>query len=358
LFFVEKGRFVGPFLLAQTILPLLCFPFMKKTENPALEYIHPNFVEIKTPLDHTGRFMNFHTQFEPNFKDVMKWKRATNPFQTEKKMGMTGPEVAENFDWLKGSEDGIVWLGHACFFIRINGINLITDPVFEKLSPFHKRYTSLPFNINELPEIDYILLSHNHRDHLSGKSLKNILKKSKEAKVLTGLKMGALIRSLTGHKDIEEAGWYQVFSTLKNNLSISFLPSQHWAKRGLFDYNEHLWGAFVIQSENTTIYFSGDTGYNTHLKEVGDYFNIDYCIIGIGAYQPEWFMKQNHISPKDALRAAEEMRAKKMIPMHFGCFDLSDEPVMEPIENLIELSRMNKPRVQIEIKKIGEFVPL
>jgi L-ascorbate metabolism protein UlaG (beta-lactamase superfamily) len=93
------------------------------------------------------------------------------------------------------------------------------------------------------------------------------------------------------------------------------------------------------------------------LKEVGDYFNVDYCIIGIGAYQPEWFMKQNHISPKDALRAAEEMRAKKMIPMHFGCFDLSDEPVMEPIENLIELSRIKKPLVQIEIKKIGEFVP-
>jgi L-ascorbate metabolism protein UlaG (beta-lactamase superfamily) len=136
------------------------------------------------------------------------------------------------------------------------------------------------------------------------------------------------------------------------------MPAQHWAKRGLFDYNEHLWGAFVIQSENITIYFSGDTGYNTHLKEVGDYFNVDYCIIGIGAYQPEWFMKQNHISPKDALRAAEEMRAKKMIPMHFGCFDLSDEPVMEPIENLIELSRINKPLVQIEIKKIGEFVPL
>lgn len=331
---------------------------MKKTENPALKYIHPNFIEGKTPLDHSGRFMNFHTQFEPNFKDVMKWKRATNPFQAEKKMGMKGPEVAENFDWLNGEEDGIAWLGHACFFIRVNGMNLITDPVFEKLSPFHKRYTNLPFQISELPKIDYILLSHNHRDHLSGKSLKGILKKSKEAKVLTGLKMGSLIRSLTGHKNIEEGGWYQTFSRLKNNLSISFMPSQHWAKRGLFDYNEHLWGAFVIQSENTTIYFSGDTGYNTHLKEVGDYFNIDYCIIGIGAYQPEWFMKQNHISPKDALRAAEEMGAKKMIPMHYGCFDLSDEPVMEPIDHLIKLSSKQTTSVQIVSKKIGEFILL
>jgi len=331
---------------------------MKKTENPELEYIHPNFTEVKTPLDHSGRFMNFHTQFEPKFKDVMTWKRSTNPFQAEKKMGMTGPEVATNFNWLKGNEDGMVWLGHACFFIRINGINIITDPVFEKLSPFHKRYTSLPFQINELPEIDYILLSHNHRDHLSGKTLKGVLKKSRAAKILTGLKMGSLIRSLTGHKNIEEAGWYQVFSTLKNNLTISFLPSQHWSKRGLFDYNEHLWGAFVIQSDNTTIYFSGDTGYNTHLKEVGDYFNIDYCIIGIGAYQPEWFMKQNHISPKDALRAAEEMRAKKMIPMHFGCFDLSDEPVMEPLEYLLKLTEGKSNSIQIEYNKIAEFVSL
>ncbi len=331
---------------------------MNRIENPALKYIHANFVEVKTPLDQAGRFKNFHTQFLPNFKDVMKWKRATNPFQAEKKMGMKGPEVAEDFNWLNGNEDGIVWLGHACFFIRINGVSLITDPVFEKLSPFHKRYTSLPFHISELPEIDYILLSHNHRDHLSGKTLKSILRKSKEAKVLTGLKMGALIRSLTGHKNIEEAGWYQVFSTLKNKLTVSFMPAQHWAKRGLFDYNEHLWGAFVIQSENTTIYFSGDTGYNTHLKEVGDYFNIDYCIIGIGAYQPEWFMNQNHISPTDALRAAQEMHAKKMIPMHFGCFDLSDEPVMEPLERLLNYYKISTSSTQIQVKKIGEFEKL
>ena len=354
---MEEGRFVGPFLFAQTILPLLCFPVMNKTENPSLQYIHSDFVEVKTPLDPSGRFKNFHTQFIPNFKDVMKWKRDTNPFQAEKKMGMKGPEISENFNWLNGNDDGIVWLGHACFFIRINGLNIITDPVFEKLSPFHKRYSSLPFHINELPEIDYILISHNHRDHLSGKSLKGILKKSPEAKILTGLKMGSLILSLCGHKKIEEAGWYQVFSELKNNLTVSFLPSQHWAKRGLFDYNEHLWGAFVIQSENTTLYFSGDTGYNTHLKEVGDYFDIDYCIIGIGAYQPEWFMKQNHISPKDALRAAEEMKAKKMIPMHYGCFDLSDEPVMEPLERLIELKQHGIDSTQLVIQKIGEFIP-
>jgi L-ascorbate metabolism protein UlaG (beta-lactamase superfamily) len=286
----------------------------------------------------------------------MKWKRATNPFQAEKKMGMKGPEISSDFSWLKGNEDGIAWLGHACFFIRINGLNLITDPVFEKLSPFHKRYSSLPFYINELPAVDYILLSHNHRDHLSGKSLKAILKKSPEARILTGLKMGSLIRSLTGHKNIEEAGWYQTYSPLKNNLTVSFMPAQHWSKRGLFDYNEHLWGAFIIQTENKTIYFSGDTGYNTHLKEVGDYFNIDYCIIGIGAYQPEWFMKQNHISPKDALRAAEEMRAKKMIPMHFGCFDLSDEPVMEPLEHLLKLTEGKSNSIQIEYNKIAEFV--
>jgi L-ascorbate metabolism protein UlaG (beta-lactamase superfamily) len=331
---------------------------MKKTENPALTYIHPDFIDVKTPLDESGRFMNFHTQFEPNLKDVMKWKRATNPFQAEKKMGMQGPPVSSDLSWLSGNEDGIAWLGHACFFIRINGLNIITDPVFEKLSPFHKRYSSLPFKLHELPIIDYVLLSHNHRDHLSGRSLKGILKKSTTAKILTGLQMGALIKSLTGHKNIEEAGWYQVFSGLKNNISVSFLPAQHWSKRGMFDYNEHLWGAFILQSENKTIYFSGDTGYNTHLKEVGDYFNIDYCIIGIGAYQPEWFMKQNHISPKDALRAANEMKAKKMIPMHYGCFDLSDEPVMEPVERLLELKQSNVFSTEIELQKIGEFISM
>jgi hypothetical protein len=103
---------------------------MKQTENPELAYIHPNFVEVKTPLDPSGRFKNFHTQFIPNFKDVMKWKRDTNPFQAEKKMGMNGPEISENFNWLNRNDDGIVWLGHACFFIRINGLNIITDAVY------------------------------------------------------------------------------------------------------------------------------------------------------------------------------------------------------------------------------------
>lgn len=347
-----------PFFYVQTFPSFLCYTDMNKIENPALEYIHANFVEVKTPLDHAGRFKNFHTQFLPNFRDVMKWKRATNPFLAEKKMGMNGPDVATDFSWLNTSEDGMAWLGHACFFMRLNGVSIITDPVFEKLSPFHKRYTSLPFHIDELPEIDYILLSHNHRDHLSGKTLKSILRKSKEAKVLTGLKMGPLIRSLTGHKNIEEAGWYQVFSTLKNKLTVSFMPAQHWAKRGLFDYNEHLWGAFVIQSKTTTIYFSGDTGYNTHLKEVGDYFNIDYCIIGIGAYQPEWFMKQNHISPTDAIRAAEEMGAKKMIPMHYGCFDLSDEPVMEPLERLLNHTKLSNSSTQTYVKAVGAYTAI
>jgi L-ascorbate metabolism protein UlaG (beta-lactamase superfamily) len=94
------------------------------------------------------------------------------------------------------------------------------------------------------------------------------------------------------------------------------------------------------------------------LKEVGDYFNIDYCIIGIGAYQPEWFMKQNHISPQDALRAAKEMKAKKMIPMHYGCFDLSDEPVMEPLERLIELKQQGVDSTELVVQKIGEFISI
>lgn len=112
---------------------------------------------------------------------------------------------------------------------------------------------------------------------------------------------------------------------------------RHWARRGLFDMNKRLWGGFVIQSESATIYFGGDSGYGRHYKEVGELFpETDYFLIGIGAYEPRWFMEANHNSPGDAIKAFQDSGAKMMIPMHFGRFDLSDEPPSEPLRALME----------------------
>ena len=330
----------------------------KLQSNPNLKYVNEAREGYLVPLTSGNKYQNQFIQFEPNYTDFRKWKKAVNPYAEQKK-SMKGMEASSDLSWLTNNSDGLVWLGHASFFIRLNGVHILIDPVFNSISAIHKRYSSIPFEIGDLPQIDYVLLSHNHRDHLSKKTLKQIKKRFPMVQVKTGLAMSTLISNLSGLKNIEEAGWYQWYTVNHDQLKIAFLPSQHWSKRGLFDYNDHLWGAFIIQSNGKTIYFSGDTGYNEHLKEVGELFQINYALIGIGAYQPEWFMHVNHISPNDALKAADEMGAKVFIPMHFGTFDLSDEPVCEPLDQVKKsYTQSENKNLQLCTPKIGEWVPI
>lgn len=151
------------------------------------------------------------------------------------------------------------------------------------------------------------------------------------------------------------AAWYQQYHTDTTKVKIYFLPARHWSSINLTDANQHLWGSFIIQDNENTLYFSGDTGYDSHLKEVATLFGeIDICMMGIGAYKPEWFMSPNHISPLDAIKAVNEMQVKNFIPMHYGTFDLSDEPIGEPIELIKqeELKGSLKPNL-IDLK-VGE----
>jgi L-ascorbate metabolism protein UlaG (beta-lactamase superfamily) len=201
------------------------------------------------------------------------------------------------------------------------------------------------------------LISHDHRDHLDKKSLKFLFNREDKPTILTGLEMDKWLNSnfKNDKYSCQTAGWYQQYQTNLKDINIFFLPARHWSKRDLFDTNKRLWGSFVIQSSEKTIYFSGDTGYGSHLKEVRSLFgNIDIAIIGIGAYQPEWFMEPNHISPKNALKAIDEMGANQFIPMHYGTFDVSDEPLFEPIESLKKIHMKEYTHVNLNILKIGE----
>lgn len=300
-----------------------------KTENPSLRYFNQEVEKRKTPLNTEGKFINEEFPFGPNFQDFRKWKKQENPYQEEKKNSHWRLEAVQDFSWKDNNDDFIMWLGHATFLIRMGGQYLLTDPVFGKASLVHTRYSPLPFPVEQLPPIDLILLSHNHRDHFSKSSLKQIQKKNPQVKIFTGLKMERWLKGMFKQEALQTAGWYQQFE--HDHFQITFLPTRHWAKRGLFDFNDQLWGAFVIKVNERTIYFGGDTGYGSHLREAGEWFQPDYVILGIGAYQPEWFMECNHISPTRAIEAFQEMKGKWMIPMHYGCFDLSNESLEDPI---------------------------
>jgi len=276
-----------------------------------------------------------------------------NPQREEKKRENWNPKVVDS-DFLTHHEDCIVWLGHASFFIRIEGVTLLIDPVLFDVSYF-KRKSRLPIKPEELNGIDYILISHDHRDHCDERSLKLLSKQNPKARYLTGLNLDTLLTKITGSKDIQAAGWYQQYK-LDDALQITYMPARHWGRRGLNDTNKRLWGGFVIQGAGKTLYFSADSGYGSHFADAGKVFsNIDYCLIGIGAYKPEFFMGQSHASPQDAVKAANEMDASYMIPMHYGTFDLSDEPLGDPIQVLHKINRDGKLRAHLCDLKHGEM---
>ena len=152
-----------------------------------------------------------------------------------------------------------------------------------------------------------------------------------------------------------EDGWYQQMED--EGLKITFLPAQHWSKRSVRDGGQRLWGAFMLQGNGISLYYSGDTGYSSHFREIPDLFGApDYALLGIGAYKPRWFMRPNHISPYESLTAAEEMHAGLTIPMHYGTFDLSDEPLHDPPK--VFATEAKKRKIPVKIPYLGEIVKL
>lgn len=313
-------------------------------KNPNLETLLPESEWKGNPLDRKGNFLNTEFEFETNFSQVFKLLTGKKPQAKIKKADKWQQEVIKNNNFLIGNQDVLVWLGHASFFMRLNGISILVDPVFFSL-PNLPRMTKMPLNPEQFKDLDYILVSHNHRDHCDKKTLKLLAKNNPNTIYLTSLRLDKYIRRWTKSNNIQTAGWYQTYQT--ENINIHFLPTRHWCRRYLWDLNTELWGAFVIQFGNKTIYFGGDSGYGNHFEEVGQLFDIDYALIGSGAYAPEWFMAPSHVNPNDAFKAAKIMNAKTMIPMHFGTFDLSFEPPSEPARILKSIAkRQNEPKIE------------
>jgi L-ascorbate metabolism protein UlaG (beta-lactamase superfamily) len=150
---------------------------------------------------------------------------------------------------------------------------------------------------------------------------------------LVPLRLGPLVASGRPGIRVQEAGWYQVFDT--PGLEITLLPAMHWNRRGLRDFNKALWGSFLIRWKGKSIYFAGDTGYQTHFKEVPELVGpVDIALLPIGAYDPPFIMRPSHLDPEEALQAFVDLKARRLVPMHYGTFDLSDEPLGEPLQRL------------------------
>lgn len=330
------------------------------TFSSALKPVHGMENYQGTPLDQNGFFMNEEYPFWPNTKDVVKWKFMDgNPYKEIKKANVERLEVLKQSRLDDIADNSITWLGHASFLIHLSGVRILIDPVFGEPGIFLKRFSDLPFKDESFKNIDYILISHNHRDHCDKETITLLAKQNPDAIWLCGLGLdNLLLKSWTGTQKIQAAGWYQQYHTDKP-VKISFLPTRHWSRRGLNDTNKSLWGAFMIESDSKKIYFGGDSGYGSHFKKVPGLFGtIDYYLAGIGAFAPRWFMAPSHMHPEEAAKACREINPKNILPMHFGTFDLSDEPLLEPARLFRELKRDNAFESNLVMPAVGEEVYL
>ena len=237
-------------------------------------------------------------------------------------------------------ENGIraTYINHATILIQVDGLNILTDPIWsERASPVTfagpKRIRAPGIEISDLPEIDLVLISHNHYDHLDTATLRQLRQQqNKEPVIVSGLGNAALLRSL-GYDQAIELDWSD--SSSVEGATVHFVECQHRSARGVFDQMRTLWGSFVIETSEGNIYFAGDTGYSPHFKEQGERFgSFALSILPIGAYEPRWFMKDIHLNPAEAVKAHIDLNSKQSLGMHFGVFQLTWEPVDQPVTDL------------------------
>jgi L-ascorbate metabolism protein UlaG (beta-lactamase superfamily) len=245
---------------------------------------------------------------------------------------------------LAAGPESLTWLGHACFLIRTGGFTILTDPFLsDYASPIAglgpKRYVPPGLAIEELPDIDVVLLSHNHYDHLDGPSVEKISLKvrGKAAAVVPRGLRGFFERR--GFPDVRELGWGEgtflskssSSSPSSSSLSLSCLPSIHFSGRTPFDRNETLWCSWKIASPTRALYFAGDTGYGPVFAELGrTHGPFDAALLPIGAYEPASIMRPVHLNPEEAVAAGRDLKASTLVAMHWGTIVLTDEPPFEP----------------------------
>ncbi len=224
----------------------------------------------------------------------------------------------------------ITWIGHATFLIQVGGRNLLTDPIYsECCSPVYlpnlKRMAPPGVPFDQLPDIDGVLISHDHYDHLDRATIRRLGAKPHYFFPLGITSWFERMRFENCH----EADWGDVLPF--GGLNIHCVPAQHFSGRGVFDRNRTLWCGWIIEYAGRKVYFAGDSGYSPLFAEIGrDYGPIDCALIPIGAYSPRWFMHPVHVDPREAVRIHLDVRARQSIASHWGTFRLTDEPLAEP----------------------------
>jgi N-acyl-phosphatidylethanolamine-hydrolysing phospholipase D len=278
------------------------------------------------------------------------------------------PSVKPDVAFLKSNrrERTLTWLGHTTMLLQTNGVNIITDPVFsERTAPvqFAGPKREVPFMMvpDELPEIDIVLISHNHYDHLDYGTIKDFKTRFPNARYLVPLGLTPWFNDL-GVAQVRELDWWDAIEI--GDVKYTFTPAQHWSKRSVSDTNRSLWGGFVVEAargepaEPWRFIYTGDTGYSQDFKDIGARFpgGFDWAAIPIGAYEPRWFMRAQHVNPEESVQILEDLNARNALAVHWGTWMLTDEALDQPPKDLaVALKKLGVDASRFHVFKNGEL---
>lgn len=275
------------------------------------------------------------------FKDFLKWRLFERPRDAReadpprnslprRNPAIVRPRAARGYR-------SATWVGHSSVLLQLGPVNVLTDPMWsERASPFQwigpRRIMSAAVDFDALPEIDVVLQSHNHYDHLDATTVRRLATRSPNATWFCPLGVGALLRSL-GVREVVERDWWESFEGA--GFAATCTPAQHFSGRTLRDRNRTLWCGWTLAADGVNVYFAGDTAMNPEFESIGSRLGpFDLVMLPIGAYDPEWFMGTVHMNPEEAVAAyralASTDRRTACLPIHWGTIRLTDEPTEAP----------------------------
>jgi L-ascorbate metabolism protein UlaG (beta-lactamase superfamily) len=267
------------------------------------------------------------------------------------------PEVKPDFEeFLKPSKEiKFIWFGHSNFIVNISGTIILFDPVFHNASPLPVgggRFQDPVVPLEQLPEVDYIIISHDHYDHLEYKTA--LFFKNKKTVYITPLGVISHLKywGIPENRLIEMDWWEE---KQIGDLKIACTPAQHFSGRTGMGTNITLWASWVVKSPKSSMYFSGDSGYDIHFKQIGDkYGPFDLTFIENGQYNPLW--REVHVLPEETAQAFLDLRGKKLVPVHWGMYTLSLHSWYEPVEEMEKLAKLKN--IDYVTPKIGQLIDL
>jgi L-ascorbate metabolism protein UlaG (beta-lactamase superfamily) len=283
------------------------------------------------------RFFNPFQRRQQSLADLWRWMRTRERTAWPASLPLAAHQPPAP---VAPGEVALTFIGHSTFLIRTSRTVVITDPVFTShAGPFGitgpRRVRPAALSPSQLPSIDFVLLSHNHYDHLQLSSLALF----EGTPVVAPLGVGRYLhRGSHGEEGARELDWWQTVRL--RDADVTCVPAQHFSARTPWDRNRTLWCGFVVRVDGVTIYFAGDSGYSPQFAEIGARCpDIDIALLPIGAYEPRWFMTPVHMNPDEAVRAHLDVGARRSIGMHFGTFQLTDEGIDEPLQALDDARR-------------------